>query len=157
MANNTIKEGMFIEGKHVTVRKMLSEPWHCLKCQKFRHHVPDCAKQTKTAVLNVVNTTTLCNAMPPTRLLSIVWTALVTQLRDMEQWIEIAWNLWWKNTKYWNKSWRISSNSSLPMTPQHGNYWMIPDHKKNSKNKLLPYVKQYANLQFLTPDSSSNS
>jgi hypothetical protein len=48
MANNTIKEGMFIEGKHVVVRKMLSEPQRCLKCQKFGHHVPDCKADKDT-------------------------------------------------------------------------------------------------------------
>jgi hypothetical protein len=42
MANNVIGGGMFIEGKHVTVRKMLSELRQCLKCQKYGHHVLDC-------------------------------------------------------------------------------------------------------------------
>jgi hypothetical protein len=48
MANNTIKEGTFIEGKHVAMRKMLSEPQQCLRCQRFGHHVPDCKADKDT-------------------------------------------------------------------------------------------------------------
>lgn len=50
MANNTIQNSMFIEGKHVIVQKMLSEPRQCLKCQKFRHYVPDCKMEKDTCV-----------------------------------------------------------------------------------------------------------
>ena len=41
-ANTAITTGMFIEGKHTNVRKMLTEPKRCLKCQKYGHYVSDC-------------------------------------------------------------------------------------------------------------------
>jgi hypothetical protein len=41
-ANTAIQTGLFIEGKHVNIRKKLIEPRRCLKCQKFGHYVPDC-------------------------------------------------------------------------------------------------------------------
>ena len=41
-ANTAIQCGLFIEGKHVDVRKKLTEPRRCLKCQKFGHFVIDC-------------------------------------------------------------------------------------------------------------------
>jgi len=41
-ANAAIEGGMFIEGKHVNVRKMLTELRRCLKCQNFGHYVPEC-------------------------------------------------------------------------------------------------------------------
>jgi gas vesicle protein len=47
-ANMAIETGMFVEGKHVNVRKMLTEPRRCLKCQKFGHYVPDCKANTDT-------------------------------------------------------------------------------------------------------------
>ena len=47
-ANNMIEAGMFIEGKHSNVRKMLTEPRRCLKCQRFGHYVPDCKATTDT-------------------------------------------------------------------------------------------------------------
>ena len=47
-ANNAIEAGMFIEGKHSNVRKMLTEPRRCLKCQRFGHYIPDCKATTDT-------------------------------------------------------------------------------------------------------------
>ena len=47
-ANRAIEHGLFIEGKQVKVRKLLSEPRRCLKCQRFRHHMPDCKENTDT-------------------------------------------------------------------------------------------------------------
>jgi hypothetical protein len=41
-ANTAITTGMFIEGKHANVCKMLTKPKRCLKCQKYGHHVSDC-------------------------------------------------------------------------------------------------------------------
>jgi hypothetical protein len=41
-ANTTITTGMFIEGKHSNVWKMLFEPKRCLKCQKYGHYGLDC-------------------------------------------------------------------------------------------------------------------
>jgi hypothetical protein len=49
-ANSAIEGGMFIEGKHVNVRKMLTEPRRCLKCQRFGHYVPDCKATHDTCV-----------------------------------------------------------------------------------------------------------
>jgi len=45
-ANQAIKHGLFIEGKQVTVCKLLSELKRCLKCQNFRHYVADCKVET---------------------------------------------------------------------------------------------------------------
>lgn len=47
-ANCAIQRGIYIEGKHVTVRKTLTEPRRCLKCQKFGHHAPDCKAEGDT-------------------------------------------------------------------------------------------------------------
>ena len=47
-ANKVIDYGLFIEGKHVKVHKLLSEPRRCLKCQWFGHHVLDCKENTET-------------------------------------------------------------------------------------------------------------
>lgn len=47
-ANEAIQAGLFIEGKHVDIRKKLTEPRRCLKCQKFGHFVPDCKKDEDT-------------------------------------------------------------------------------------------------------------
>ena len=41
-ANQAIEHSLFIEGKQVTVRKLLAKPKRCLKCQKFGHYVADC-------------------------------------------------------------------------------------------------------------------
>jgi hypothetical protein len=41
-ANDAIQAGLFIEGKHVDIRKKLTEPRRCLRCQKFGHFVLDC-------------------------------------------------------------------------------------------------------------------
>lgn len=43
-ANHAIEHGLFIEGKHVSVQKMLCEPTHCLKCQTVgvQHVAADC-------------------------------------------------------------------------------------------------------------------
>ena len=46
-ANEAIQAGLFIEGKHVDLRKKLTEPRRCLKCQKFGHFILDC-KRMKT-------------------------------------------------------------------------------------------------------------
>ena len=40
-ANMAIQNGLFIEGKHVNIRKKLTDPRRCLKCQKFGHFVSD--------------------------------------------------------------------------------------------------------------------
>ena len=47
-ANHTIQDGMFIESKHVNVRKMLTEPRRCLKCQKYRHYTVACKEKEDT-------------------------------------------------------------------------------------------------------------
>jgi hypothetical protein len=47
-ANTAIQAGLFVEGKHVSVRKKLTEPRRCLKCQKFGHFVPDCKADVDT-------------------------------------------------------------------------------------------------------------
>lgn len=47
-ANRAIEHGLFIEGKQVTVRKLLSEPKRCLKCQKFGHYIANCKAETDT-------------------------------------------------------------------------------------------------------------
>jgi hypothetical protein len=41
-ANTAITTGMFIEGKHTNVCKMLTKPKRCLKCQKYGHYILDC-------------------------------------------------------------------------------------------------------------------
>jgi len=41
-ANTAITTGIFIEGKHANIRKILTEPKRCLKCQKYGHYVSDC-------------------------------------------------------------------------------------------------------------------
>ena len=38
-ANTIIQQGLYIEGKHVIVRKVLMEPCRCLKCQVYGHFV----------------------------------------------------------------------------------------------------------------------
>jgi hypothetical protein len=47
-ANFTIRNGMFIEGKHVNVQKMLTEPRRCLKCQKYGHYATACKNNEDT-------------------------------------------------------------------------------------------------------------
>ena len=47
-ANTAIQIGMFIEGKHVSIRKTLTEPRRCLKCQKFGHYANDCKVEVDT-------------------------------------------------------------------------------------------------------------
>jgi len=47
-ANFAIRNGMFIEGKHVNTRKMLTEPRRCLKCQKYGHYVANCKEKEDT-------------------------------------------------------------------------------------------------------------
>ena len=44
-ANDAIQSRLFIEGKHVGLRKKLTEPRRCLKCQKFSHYVLDCKNE----------------------------------------------------------------------------------------------------------------
>jgi hypothetical protein len=61
-ANTAIQCGLFIEGKHVDVRKKMVEPRRCLKCQKFGHFVPDCKADTDTcARCNGAHRTSTCN------------------------------------------------------------------------------------------------
>ena len=65
-ANRAIKYGLFIEGKQVAVRKLLSEPKRCLKCQKFGHYVADCKAETdKCARCSGKHRTTQCTATDP--------------------------------------------------------------------------------------------
>lgn len=60
-ANSAIKNGMFIEGKHINIRKMISEPRRCLKCQKFGHYATDCKITTDIcARCNGQHRTTTC-------------------------------------------------------------------------------------------------
>ena len=47
-ANSAIRNGLFIEGKHVNTRKMLTEPRRCLKCQKYGHYVTNCKESEDT-------------------------------------------------------------------------------------------------------------
>lgn len=47
-ANTAIQAGLIVEGKHVNVRKKLTEPKRCLKCQKFGHYVADCSAEKDT-------------------------------------------------------------------------------------------------------------
>jgi hypothetical protein len=49
-ANNITQNGIFIKGKHITVWKMLLEPRHCLKCQKFSHYMLDCKVDKDTCM-----------------------------------------------------------------------------------------------------------
>jgi len=66
-ANTTIQMGMFIEGKHINVRKTLMEPRRCLKCQKFSHYANDCKAETDTcARCSNHHQTTQCIIMDPT-------------------------------------------------------------------------------------------
>ena len=44
-ANTIIQQGLYIEGKHVIVRKVLTEPRRCLKCQVYGHFVSECKAQ----------------------------------------------------------------------------------------------------------------
>ena len=44
-ANTIIQQGLYIEGKHVIVRKVLTEPHRCLKCQVYRHFISECKAQ----------------------------------------------------------------------------------------------------------------
>jgi hypothetical protein len=65
-ANRAIEHGLFIKGKQATVRKLLSEPKRCLKCQKFGHYVADCKAETdRCARCGEKHQTTLCTAMDP--------------------------------------------------------------------------------------------
>jgi hypothetical protein len=60
-ANEAIQAGLFIEGKHVDVRKKLTEPRRCLKCQKFGHFVLDCkATEDTCARCNGKHRTSTC-------------------------------------------------------------------------------------------------
>jgi hypothetical protein len=69
-ANSAIEGGMFIEGKHVNVCKMLTEPRRCLKCQRFGHYVPDCkathdtcarcGEQHRTSQCTIMDTSNFC-------------------------------------------------------------------------------------------------
>ena len=60
-ANDAIQSGLFIEGKHVDVRKKLTEPRRCLKCQRFGHYVPDCKSAEDTcARCNGKHRTSVC-------------------------------------------------------------------------------------------------
>ena len=62
-ANAAIQSGLFVEGKHVSIRKKLIEPRRCLKCQKFGHFVPDCKADVDTcAHCNGSHRTSDCNA-----------------------------------------------------------------------------------------------
>jgi hypothetical protein len=47
-ANAAIQTGLFIEGKHVDIRKKLTEPRRCLKCQKYGHFIVDCKTDEDT-------------------------------------------------------------------------------------------------------------
>lgn len=47
-ANGAIRNGLIIEGKHVTIRKTLTEPRRCLKCQGYGHYAPDCKAEKDT-------------------------------------------------------------------------------------------------------------
>ena len=47
-ANTAITSGLFIEGKHTNVRKLLTEPKRCLKCQKYGHYANDCKATADT-------------------------------------------------------------------------------------------------------------
>jgi hypothetical protein len=61
-ANNTIQAGLFIEGKYVEVRKKLTEPRRCLKCQRYGHYVPDCkASEDTCARCREHHRTATCN------------------------------------------------------------------------------------------------
>jgi len=46
--NMAITTGMFIDSKHTTVHKMLTEPKRCLKCQKYGHYMSDCKATENT-------------------------------------------------------------------------------------------------------------
>lgn len=69
-ANSAIEAGMFVEGKHVNVCKMLTEPRRCLKCQRFGHYVPDCkamhdtcarcGEQHRTSQCTITDTSNFC-------------------------------------------------------------------------------------------------
>ena len=71
-ANSAIEGGMFIEGKHVNVHKMLTELRRCLECQRFGHYVLDCkathdtcarcSKQHHTSQCMVTDTSSFCCA-----------------------------------------------------------------------------------------------
>ena len=60
-ANSLIQHGIFIEGRHSTVRKTVTSPRRCLKCQRYGHHVPDCKATCDTCALCAQNhRTNLC-------------------------------------------------------------------------------------------------
>ena len=46
--NTAITSGLFIEGKHMNVRKLLTEPKRCLKCQKYSHYANNCKATADT-------------------------------------------------------------------------------------------------------------
>ena len=61
---------MFVKGKHVNIHTMLTEPWRCLKCQRFSHYVPDCrvmhdmctccSEQHQTSQCNIMDMSNFC-------------------------------------------------------------------------------------------------
>jgi hypothetical protein len=69
-ANAAIQSGIIVEGKQINVRKKLTDPRRCLKCQKFGHFVPDCKATTdkcarcdgqhRTSTCSVTDTNLFC-------------------------------------------------------------------------------------------------
>ena len=60
-ANTIIQQGLYIEGKHVIVRKVLTEPRRCLKCQMYGHFVSECkAQNDRCARCTEQHRTALC-------------------------------------------------------------------------------------------------
>jgi hypothetical protein len=67
-ANNAIQSGMIVEGKQINVRKKLTDPKRCLKCQKYGHFVPDCkATADKCARCDGQHRTSTCNVTDTTQ------------------------------------------------------------------------------------------
>ena len=60
-ANKIIQHGLYIEGKHTTIHKMVATPKRCLKWQYFRHYTSDCKATADTCALCTLNhCTNLC-------------------------------------------------------------------------------------------------
>jgi hypothetical protein len=69
-ANHIIRNGLYIEGKHVLTRKTTPEPRRCVKCQQYGHYVADCksdidtcakcADSHRTSTCKVTKTTARC-------------------------------------------------------------------------------------------------
>ncbi|KAJ6550512.1 hypothetical protein B0H10DRAFT_2379937, partial [Mycena sp. CBHHK59/15] len=135
-ANHAIRHSLFVDGKRVPVRKLLSEPIRCLKCQARtipRLHAP----LSTTSGGNAGRCTALTRARglttnAPAR------TALRqnTLIGDTGQRIAAAQCLWINFNSHSKGTQMLITGTSLRTTPPPGNAWTGPP--TTSTTKRLP-------------------